>query len=167
MTDGNRIARRMGRPSSYSPEIAEEVCNRIASGRAVSDVGADEDMPSANTMFDWCDSHEYFRRNFLRARDIRSEAIASTIQGLAVRVVDELTLDPYRVRIAVDAHAKAEAIMRPRAEKVTKVEFSGAVGVTEISRDDLARRLAYLLMQSSSAVPALTIEARANMREAA
>lgn len=60
-----------GRPSIYTPELADEICNRIASGRTTLSVSRDEDMPALSTIYDWRDSgkHPMFSEMYARARE--------------------------------------------------------------------------------------------------
>lgn len=48
---GNRI----GRPSLYTEELAEEILERIAAGESVTSICRDEHMPDRSTVFEWAD----------------------------------------------------------------------------------------------------------------
>lgn len=60
-----------GRPTIYTPELADEICNRIASGRTTLSVSRDPDMPHLSTIYDWRDSnkHPSFSEMYARARE--------------------------------------------------------------------------------------------------
>jgi len=65
-----------GRPSTYTQEIADEFCARIASGRYLHRVAEDADMPEERTLYRWLDDKADFRQMYVRARDIRAERSA-------------------------------------------------------------------------------------------
>lgn len=121
-----------GRPSSYTPQIVAEFCRRVASGRGVMDICDDADMPSHNTVFRWQSEKPEFREFLARARAERTEAFSGQIVALGQRAIKE-SIDPARVRVAIDAIDKAARLMQPR-----KVELTGAGG-GPIKTQDLSR----------------------------
>lgn len=74
-----------GRPSSYSPELAAELCARLAEGRSLRKVCLDDDMPGMATVFRWLgnDEHEAFRAQYARACEVRADADAEEIRDIA------------------------------------------------------------------------------------
>jgi hypothetical protein len=58
-----------GRPSLYSPEIAEEICERLASGESMRRICQDEHMPGRRTVEGWMDADPDFRAKCARARE--------------------------------------------------------------------------------------------------
>ena len=59
----------MGRPSSYRPEIASQICERMIEGESLLQICADEDMPSRVTVYRWLEGNEPFRNKYARARE--------------------------------------------------------------------------------------------------
>jgi hypothetical protein len=43
----------IGRPTTYSPELALKICSRIAEGESVRTIVHDDDMPASSTIFRW------------------------------------------------------------------------------------------------------------------
>ena len=62
-------ARSVGRPSTYSPEIADAICEQMIAGRDLVDICKDEDMPSRSTVYRWMSSHPHFETHCARARE--------------------------------------------------------------------------------------------------
>jgi hypothetical protein len=58
-----------GRPSSYTFEIAEEICERLSSGQSLLQICQDEHMPARVTVYRWAEANEAFRNKFARARE--------------------------------------------------------------------------------------------------
>lgn len=63
----------MGRPSKYSPEITNEICLRLASGRSLLSICDDDDMPHRDSVFVWLGKHKEFADNYARAREAWAE----------------------------------------------------------------------------------------------
>jgi hypothetical protein len=74
----------MGRPSSYTLEIAREICERLESGEPLAAICRDEDMPAARTVYDWREADlDGFSAAFARARAIGFDAIADQCLAIA------------------------------------------------------------------------------------
>lgn len=80
--------RKPGRPSSYTQEIADEICERIAGGETLSSVCRDERMPMRRTIYDWIVSNETFSAHIARARELGADAIADDTLRIADTPVD-------------------------------------------------------------------------------
>lgn len=66
----------MGRQTTYTEEIAEEICRRLANGEFLRVICREEGMPSWRTVYDWKDECPDFAARFARARAIGLDAIA-------------------------------------------------------------------------------------------
>ncbi len=62
----------MGRPSVYTPEIATEICNRVAEGESLYRICEDDHMPSRSTVLKWAlDDLHGFSSVYARARELQ------------------------------------------------------------------------------------------------
>lgn len=109
----------------YTPELADEICIRIAGGRTVFSVCRDEDMPEKTTFYRWMIEKPEFREKITCARDERVEFHAKELRGLAKKVMSDPALDPMRVNAAVNALDKAAKLMQP---KTKRIELGGIGG---------------------------------------
>jgi transposase-like protein len=99
----------IGRPTLYSPELAEAILARITEGELVVDVCRDEGMPSWMTLFRWRKTHAEFGEAYAAAREQQAHAIA---EGGYVRARD--SKDPVAERQAFDAARWLSAKIAPR-----------------------------------------------------
>ena len=60
----------MGRPSSYTQETADRICELLASGESLRRVCMLEGMPTRVTVMNWMDANPDFYAKYARARDI-------------------------------------------------------------------------------------------------
>jgi hypothetical protein len=148
-----------GRPSSFTQEIADEICERLAKGEPLTSICRDERMPATRTVSDWKAAHETFSADFARAREEGFDAIAEQ----CLQIADETSQDTKivgederevcnsewisRSKLRVETRLKLLAKWDPKryGEKVT-TEVTGADG-GPIQMDDTqaAARLASLL----------------------
>jgi hypothetical protein len=87
----------MARPSDYSPELADAICQRLIEGESLRAICRDDGMPSASTLFAWLDKNEDFRSRYARARDIQAELGFDSIQEVAEDIAGDVQRDKLRI----------------------------------------------------------------------
>lgn len=78
-----RAKKPIGRPTDYSPELAQVICLRLAEGESLRSVCADEAMPAKSTVLRWIARHDEFRDQYARAKQEGAEAIAEEMFDIA------------------------------------------------------------------------------------
>jgi len=68
--------KKTGRPSKYTPEIAQEILDRISTGEPLLQICREDRMPKRQTVYDWLDRVEGLSGQFARARDAGCDAMA-------------------------------------------------------------------------------------------
>ena len=78
--------KKIGRPSKYTPELAQEICQRLANGEPLRQICRDEHMPSWVVIYDWMVKDDALGSNgtglslaIARAREVGQDAIAEQI----------------------------------------------------------------------------------------
>lgn len=82
-----------GRPSTFSEEKADEICERLINGESLRAICKDDHMPSAVTVFKWLDKHEGFANRYARAKEEQAEMFADEIAAIADETPE---LEPIR-----------------------------------------------------------------------
>jgi hypothetical protein len=73
-----------GRPSTYSQEIGDEVCRRLAGGESLRAICRDEGMPACSAVRQWAlDNREGFAAQYAQAREEQYLAIADELLEIA------------------------------------------------------------------------------------
>jgi len=72
-----------GRPSDYTPEIADAICARLANGDSLRTICRDDDMPSVVTVFAWIRKHEEFLKQYTRAKEESSDALVEEMMDIS------------------------------------------------------------------------------------
>lgn len=73
----------MGRPSSYTPEMAAQICERLAAGESLRSICRIEGMPCQAMVYRWLENNESFREQYAQARNDGLEALADEIFDIA------------------------------------------------------------------------------------
>lgn len=72
-----------GRPSSFTQEVADKICERLAKPESLRSICSDESMPSRTTVFRWLREHEAFRNQYAHAREDQADAYFDEIIELS------------------------------------------------------------------------------------
>ncbi len=100
----------VGRPSSYTDDVANEVCARLASGDSLRSICKSNGLPAESVIRGWViDDAGGFAAKYARARNIGLESQAESIEEIA----DDLTEDPNSRRVRIDARKWLLSKMRP------------------------------------------------------
>lgn len=85
----NSAKKPQGRPSSFTQEQADEICDRIMLGEPVRQIALLEHMPEERTIYRWLASNESFRQQYTRAKEEQAERFAEEL----LEIVDDGTND--------------------------------------------------------------------------
>lgn len=99
----------MARPSEYTQEIADQICERLAEGESLRSICWDDPFPNKSTVFRWLAANKEFRDQYARARETQADAIADEILDIA----DEAE-DAAKARLQVDARKWLAGKLRPK-----------------------------------------------------
>lgn len=72
-----------GRPSKFTPEVAQEICGRLSKGEPLAQICRDEHMPSTTTVATWKANDNDFSVSIARAREDGYDAIAEECLRIA------------------------------------------------------------------------------------
>jgi hypothetical protein len=75
----------LGRPSDFTQEIADAICERIADGESLRAICSDADMPNKATVFRWLGDkkHSAFCDQYARAREAQADSLVDDMIDIA------------------------------------------------------------------------------------
>ena len=76
-------ARSPGRPSSFTQEVADEICERMADGESLRAICASDNMPRRSTVFRWLAADEAFRDQYAHACELRTDELFDQMLEIA------------------------------------------------------------------------------------
>jgi hypothetical protein len=101
-----------GRPSTYTPEIGQKICDAVAASECGlrKTLEADPELPAFATVQGWLRNHAQFASTYAQARQLQIEAMAEDIVDLS----NDDTLDPNDKRIRIDTRKWLLSKLIPR-----------------------------------------------------
>lgn len=91
----------MGRPSSYTPELGDEIAMRCVMA-SLHKVCQADDMPAESTVYRWLIEHDEFSAKYARAREARAYRRAEGMDEIAEEVRTGV-IPPDVGRVLIDA----------------------------------------------------------------
>lgn len=158
-------AKKMGRPSEYSDEIAALICTRIGCGESLKAMCAEPAMPVQSTVYKWLTIHGDFAEMYTRARETQADTLFDEIQMIADtpavgektkkdkdgNVVEIMVGDMIEHRrLQIDARKWMAAKLRPK-KYGDKLDLKVSGKLDTISEDQLETRIAELLGKAGTA----------------
>ena len=104
----------VGRPTDYTPEIAETVCSWIAGGDSLRAFCRQNGTPDVTTVCRWIVRHPEFRQQYAQAREAAGYAHGDGVIEV-VELLRDGTLDASTAKAMMDGLKWAAERMAPKA----------------------------------------------------
>lgn len=121
----DQAAPKNGRPSLFTQELADTICERIADGESLRKICREDSFPNKATVFKWLAADKSFSDQYARARECQADSMADDILDIS----DDGSNDSYtddegrtrtdhdviaRSRLRVDARKWLASKMAPK-----------------------------------------------------
>lgn len=120
---------KIGRPSSFTKEMGDMICERLLRGEPLARICDDPEMPAYTTVRNWEDQNPEFLALSTRARIDGTHYMADD----CIKIADQDGLDPADKRIRIDTRLRLIGKWNRKVygEK-QEVEHSGAVTLASL-----------------------------------
>ena len=124
------IPSKVGRPTSYTQELADKICEQLAVGYSMRTVSKEPNMPSVETIFRWIRTYPEFNDQYARAKREAADAMSEDLLDIADDGTNDWMEDNYdkgktpgyalngeniqRSKLRVDTRKWLMAKMKPR-----------------------------------------------------
>ena len=173
-----------GRPSTYTPEVGDIICAKIASGQSMRSVCLEPGMPGRATIHRWRSKNPAFDAQYAQAREMLYELWADEITEIADDSTTDMVIKTGRNGATYEA-VDQEHIQRSRLRvdtrrwllsKLMPKQFGDRIGVEvggevvhklELSDRERMRRFALFMLEDRAAGVTIDGELAAPKPEAA
>lgn len=100
----------LGRPSDYTEELANTICERIANGESLKHITDGDDMPSRVTVHSWLLKRKDFLNKYEESKAIQADVYADEMDDIA----HDTTLDTRRARLIIDTRKWTASKLKPK-----------------------------------------------------
>jgi transposase-like protein len=107
---------KVGRPTLYTEALADEICERISSGQALSKICPQIGI-HITTVWDWLNKYPEFATKYTRAREAQADVLADEIIAIADDPATEEVQDGDGTRTAISSSAVQRNRLRVDARK--------------------------------------------------
>jgi hypothetical protein len=90
--------RRTGAPTTYTPAVAEKICDRLENGELLAQILDDDGMPARQVVHQWLDAVPAFAVRYARARGHQAAALAERAVAEAWRELEPQHVGRARLR---------------------------------------------------------------------
>jgi hypothetical protein len=157
-----------GRPTKYTQELADKVCERLALGESMRSVGRDEGMPAVATLFKWIREMPEFSAQYDKAKIESADCLVEDMLDIADNQAEQkveidgaetsavTAVGVAHAKLRVDTRKWAASKLKPKkyGEKVQQEitgKDGGAIQTEDLNDRDLGRRMAFLLAKGVKA----------------
>lgn len=143
--------KKIGRPTDYLPEVAEDICNLLMLGESLRSICKRPGMPAIRTVMNWLQRHEDFMQQYAHAREIQAELLAEEIIEIADDSSGDVIVDEdgreqtnhervARSRLRVDARKWYASKLAPK-KYGDRIQHEQTIQITDLSDAELDRKL--------------------------
>jgi len=118
-----------GAPTTYSPEIAAEICAQIMEGHPLRTISSDPKMPAFRTIIHWLAYDSAYREDFLRLYSRAREIQADTLFDDCLAISEAATQENWQIaRLRIQTRQWMAGKLKPKVYgDLQQVDISGGV----------------------------------------
>jgi hypothetical protein len=141
----------MARPTIYTMELGEAICERLAGGDSLRSICRDDEMPALSSVLLWVvdGKHAEFSEQYARARDANGQSHGDRVADLVDKVING-QLGPQEAKVAMDGLKWSAERMAPKSYgNKQQLEHTGKDGapikIENKSPREMAREILFAL----------------------
>ncbi|MDP9413761.1 MAG: hypothetical protein M3Q08_06650 [Pseudomonadota bacterium] len=87
------VRRGPGRPTTFTQELADRICEQLMEGNSLRTICRDKAMPNRKTVFRWLAGNEVFRVQYAQARELQADTLFEDTLDIADDASNDWTLE--------------------------------------------------------------------------
>jgi hypothetical protein len=113
----------VSRPSDYTQQIADVICERLADGESLRSICKSDSMPDKATVFRWLYVNEAFRDQYARAREEQAESYVDEMVSISDEECTIITTEEGNTEVKFDSTAVARNKLRVDTRKWAAIKL--------------------------------------------
>lgn len=122
----------MGRPTDYTEELADLICDRLSEGESLLNILRDPGMPNRTTVYRWMRQFEAFRNNYAEAREAGADKQFDELYETALKAEPE-NVSVHKLQIDTMKWCLARKLPKKYGDRIEvdqKTELNAKVEMT-------------------------------------
>lgn len=130
-------------PVEFNPDIASDICRRVAGGESLAKVCEDDGYPTRTTVYEWMRDSPQFSNNYAIAKEGYADVVFEDMMGIS----DNPELDPQRARLMIDTRKWVLGRIKPKkygdklavggAEDMPPIQTQNQLDVSKLTLEQL------------------------------
>lgn len=157
------MPKKTGRPTKYTQELGDEICERLSMGVSLRSVCNADDMPHVRTVFRWLRKDEEFCHQYTRAKQESADSLVDEMLDISDDARNDWmerrgeNSEGYelngehvqRTRLRIETRKWLASKLKPKkyGDRVTNVH-EGTLSLSDMTEEQLDARLAQLVSKS-------------------
>lgn len=151
-----------GRPTAYSEEVAEEICDRLMEGQSLNTICADERLPCRVTVWRWMEEDRRgFCNRYARARVIQATTLSDEAMDMLRACPDSVAAAAKCRELAKHIQWLAERFDRPTFGPQHRIDIQAEV--RQLSDEERAVKFAEGLIRDGGDLLGRAVAARPDL----
>jgi len=109
----------VGRPTLYTQELADTICERLSNGESMRSIARDESMPAMSSLFKWLREIEAFSQQYAISKEESADALFEELLDIADNSTNDYMMRQSKSGEEYEA-VNPEAIARSRLRVDTR-----------------------------------------------
>lgn len=127
---------KVGRPTDYTQELADKICEQLSQGMSLRSICLDDDMPSGVSIFAWLRKYPEFLKQYERACDERTESQQEIILDLGDKAIEHAEeADPKASNAIVSAYKLKSDNLKWSMSKMKPKKYGDKIDMTTNGKD--------------------------------
>lgn len=101
---------KVGRPTTYTQELATNICERIVLGESLRSICREESMPAISSVMKWIHEHSEFSEQYKIAKENQADTLTDDMEDIA----RDPTIDTQRARLIIDTRKWTASKLKPK-----------------------------------------------------
>lgn len=126
----------IGRPTTYTKELADKICEKLALGLSMRTICKEEDMPAMSSVFKWLRENKDFSEQYVLAKQEGTDAMSEDLMELGDEAIElAQTVDPKQSSAVVQAVKLKSDNLKWTMSKLKPKKYGDKLDMTTNGKD--------------------------------
>tara|TARA_Y100000361_G_scaffold140337_1_gene144338 strand:+ start:326 stop:769 length:444 start_codon:yes stop_codon:yes gene_type:complete len=147
MSDKDKVKSKGGRPTIFTDDVADLICEGIAEGKSMVSITKKNGMPKPRTVYRWIRENPVFRQNYENAKEDQADAFVEEMRDISLKA-DSDSVQVARLQIDVMKWTASKFKNKRYGDKLT-TDNTNTTNLDNLSEEELDKKVKALINAAS------------------